>query len=59
MSRRAGILAVLSASLLIIILEWSTGTRPDPYLAPDPMALGSKSGASGAICAFVPRKNNE
>lgn len=27
---------------------------PDPYQAPDPLALGSKDGASGALCSFAP-----
>ena len=40
--------------LTVIGLDWSLGSAPDPYRAPDPMALGSKSGASGAICTFAP-----
>lgn len=40
--------------LTVIGLDWSLGSAPDPYRAPDPMALGSNSGASGAICTFAP-----
>ena len=54
MSRRSGISTILIALSAIIFVEWSTGVRPDPYRAPDPMAFGSDSGASGAICSFVP-----
>ena len=54
MTRRSGIVMALAFTLLIVGLDWSLGVAPDPYRAPDPMALGSKSGASGAICTFVP-----
>ena len=54
MSRRIGISATLIALSAVIFVEWSAGVRPDPYRAPDPMAFGSDSGASGAICSFVP-----
>ncbi len=55
MTRRIGIITALTAMVLIVILDWSLGTPPDPYRAPDPMAFGSTSGASGAICSFAPR----
>jgi len=48
-SRRIGIVMSLVFTLTVIGLDWSLGSAPDPYRAPDPMALGSKSGASGAI----------
>ena len=54
MTRRSGIVMALASTLLIVGLDWSLGVAPDPYRAPDPMALGSKSGASGAICTFAP-----
>ena len=53
-SRRVGIVISLVFMLTVIGLDWSLGSAPDPYRAPDPMALGSKSGASGAICTFAP-----
>ena len=53
-SRRVGIMMSLVFTLTVIGLDWSLGSSPDPYRAPDPMALGSKSGASGAICTFAP-----
>lgn len=55
MSRRSGIMMALAFGAIIIGLDWSLAVAPDPYRAPDPMALGSKSGASGAICTFAPR----
>ena len=54
MSRRIGIVISLVFMLTVIGLDWSLGRAPDPYRAPDPMALGSKSGPSGAICTFAP-----
>ncbi|MDC1208658.1 hypothetical protein N8005_04910 [Litorivicinus sp.] len=54
MSRQIGIAIVLSCFLFIILLEWWGGNSPNPYAAPDPMAWGSESGASGAICSFAP-----
>ena len=54
MSRRSGISGILIALSAVIFVEWTAGVRPDPYRAPDPMAFGSDSGASGAICSFVP-----
>jgi hypothetical protein len=53
-SRRVGIVISLVFMLTVIGLDWSLGSAPDPYRAPDPMAFGSKSGASGAICTFAP-----
>ena len=53
-SRRIGIVMSLVFTLTVIGLDWSLGSAPDPYRAPDPMAFGSKSGASGAICTFAP-----
>ena len=53
-SRRVGIVLSLVFTLTVVGLDWSLGSAPDPYRAPDPMALGSKSGASGAICTFAP-----
>lgn len=57
MSRRVGIVAVLLTGCFLIALEWASGGAPNPYAAPDPMAWGSESGASGAICTFAPGAN--
>ena len=57
MTRRFGILIALFSALLVVGLDWSLGVAPNPYRAPDPMAFGSQSGASGAICTFAPRAN--
>jgi len=54
MTRRFGIVIALVSALLVVGLDWSFGVPPDPYRAPDPMAFGSQSGASGAICTFAP-----
>ena len=53
-SRRSGIMIALIFAVVIVGLDWSLGVPPDPYRALDPMAFGSRSGASGAICSFVP-----
>jgi len=57
MTRRFGILIALFSALLVVGLDWSLGVAPNPYRAPDPMAFGSRSGASGAICTFAPGAN--
>jgi hypothetical protein len=57
MTRRFGILIALFSALLVAGLDWSLGVAPNPYRAPDPMAFGSQSGASGAICTFAPGAN--
>jgi hypothetical protein len=57
MTRRFGILIALFSASLIVGLDWSLGVAPNPYRAPDPMAFGSQSGASGAICTFAPGAN--
>jgi hypothetical protein len=57
MTRRFGILIALFSALLVVGLDWSLGVAPNPYRAPDPMAFGSQSGASGAICTFAPGAN--
>lgn len=54
MTRRFGIVIALVSALLVVGFDWSLGVPPDPYRAPDPMAFGSQSGASGAICTFAP-----
>ncbi len=54
MTRRLGIITAVSAMVFIVVCDWLLGTPPDPYRAPDPMAFGSTSGASGAICSFAP-----
>ena len=54
MSRRPGIVIALIIVVVVVGLDWSFSVPPDPYRAPDPMAFGSMSGASGAICSFVP-----
>ncbi len=57
MSRRSGIMIAVVFAVLVVGLDWSLGVPPDPYRAPDPMAFGSMSGASGAFCSFAPRTN--
>ena len=57
MSRRSGIMIALMFAVVVVGLDWSLGVPPDPYRAPDPMAFGSMSGASGAICSFAPGAN--
>ena len=57
MSRRSGIMIAAVFAVLVVGLDWSLGVPPDPYRAPDPMAFGSMSGASGAFCSFAPRTN--
>ena len=54
MSRRSGIVIALIFVVGVVGLAWSLRVPPDPYGAPDPMAFGSISVASGAICSFVP-----
>ena len=54
MSRRSGIVIALIFVVGVVGLDWSLSVPPDPYGAPDPMAFGSISGASGAICSFAP-----
>jgi hypothetical protein len=54
MSRRTGIVIVFVCIFAVVSAEWLGGNPPDPYRAPDPMAFGSTSGASGAICSFAP-----
>ena len=54
MSRRSGIVIALIFVVGVVGLDWSLSVPPDPYRAPDPMAFGSMSGASGAICSFAP-----
>ena len=57
MSRRSGIMIAVVLAVVVVGLEWLLGVPPDPYRAPDPMAFGSMSGASGAICSFAPGTN--
>ena len=57
MTRRFGILIALFSASMVVGLDWSLGVAPNPYRAPDPMAFGSQSGASGAICTFAPGAN--
>lgn len=54
MTRRSGIAAAVFFVLLGIASDWMLGVAPNPYRAPDPIAWGSSSGASGAICTFAP-----
>ena len=54
MTRRLGIAGAVLLVALIIASDWIFGGAPNPYRAPDPIAWGSSSGASGAICTFAP-----
>ena len=54
MTRRAGIGLAMLWLIIVISGDWLLGAAPDPYRAPDPIALGSTSGGSGAICTFAP-----
>ena len=54
MTRRFGIIVALLGVLWGVVIDWTLGVPPDPFRAPDPMAFGSTSGASGAICTFAP-----
>jgi len=54
MTRRSGIVLAIGLIVAVIGLDWASGAAPDPYRAPDPIAWGSASGASGAICSFAP-----
>ena len=54
MTRRFGIIVALLGALGVVVIDWTLGAPPDPFQAPDPMAFGSTSGASGAICTFAP-----
>ena len=54
MTRRFGIIVALLGVLGVVVIDWTLGVPPDPFRAPDPMAIGSTSGASGAICTFTP-----
>jgi hypothetical protein len=57
MTRRFGIVITLSCLFSLVVVEWVGGNPPDPFQAPDPMALGSEEGASGAFCTFAPGAN--
>lgn len=54
MTRKTGIVLALSFVLAVVMVEVISGTAPDPFAAPDPMAWGSKDGGSGALCTFNP-----
>jgi hypothetical protein len=54
MTRRTGIGLAILWMIIIVSGDWLLGAKPDPYRAPDPIAWGSASGASGAICTFAP-----
>ncbi|MDA0894061.1 MAG: hypothetical protein O3A68_03955 [Proteobacteria bacterium] len=47
MTRRFGIIVALLGVLGGVVIDWTLGVPPDPFRAPDPMAFGSTSGASG------------
>ncbi|WP_420550934.1 hypothetical protein [Litorivicinus lipolyticus] len=50
--RRLGIVALALIVVGLLIADLSN-TPPNPYQAPDPLAWGSKDGASGAFCSFT------
>ena len=54
MTRRFGIIIAICSSIGLVAFDWTLGMSPDPFQAPDPLALGSREGASGAICSFMP-----
>lgn len=54
MTRRFGIILALLGVFGVVVIDWTLDVPPDPFRAPDPMAFGSISGASGAICTFTP-----
>ena len=59
MSRRPGIVIALILVVVVVGIDWSISVPLDPYRAPDPMAFGSMSGPSGAICSFAPGLAND
>jgi hypothetical protein len=53
-SRKSVAVATLGFLALVLALDFSVSTTPNPYLQPSLIALGSGQAASGALCTTAP-----